>query len=51
MTLNINNLVDTLYNEQNIARENIGIIDLDLANGIPDFSKFSLRKGEEGNGP
>ncbi|MHA2223502.1 MAG: hypothetical protein ACXAAO_15785, partial [Candidatus Thorarchaeota archaeon] len=51
MTFNINNLVDKLYNEQNIARENIEVICLDLADGVPDFSKFSLRKGVEGHGP
>ncbi|TET10470.1 MAG: hypothetical protein E3J86_05615 [Candidatus Thorarchaeota archaeon] len=51
MTFNINHLIDTLYNEQNIARENIEVTSLDFANGVPDFSKFSLRKGEAEHGP
>jgi len=50
MTINIEELVDTLYNEQNIARENIEVINLNLADGVPDFSKYSLRRGDDDHG-
>ena len=44
MTFNIDHLVDTLYNEQNIARENIEVIGLDFADGVPDFSKSMVQR-------
>ena len=47
MTLNVMYLVDILYKEQNIARENIAVTNLNLADGVPDFSKFSFRKEDD----
>ncbi len=51
MTIDIDHLVDTLYNKQNIARENIEVITLDFADGVPDYSKFSLTRRDETHGP
>jgi len=44
MTFNVDHLIDTIYHKQNIARENINYISLDEADGVPNYSKFSLRQ-------
>ena len=44
MTYNINELIDGIYHKQNIARENISYVSLDEADGVPNYSKFSLRQ-------
>jgi hypothetical protein len=42
MTSDIKSLVESLYREQNIAKEIITTVPLDEAYGIPKYSKFSL---------
>lgn len=44
MTKNIEILIDAIYHRQNIARENISYVPLDDAEGVPNYSKFSLRQ-------
>jgi DNA-binding Lrp family transcriptional regulator len=44
MTFNVNQLVDGIYHKQNIARENINYVSLDDADGVPNYSKFSLKQ-------
>lgn len=44
MTFNIDQLIDEIYHRQNIARENISYTALDDADGVPNYSKFSLRQ-------
>ncbi|MHA1615291.1 MAG: winged helix-turn-helix transcriptional regulator [Candidatus Thorarchaeota archaeon] len=44
MTFQIDSLIDSLYREQNIARECISCVSLIDADGVPNYSKFSLRK-------
>ena len=44
MTYNIDQLIDSIYNRQNIARENISYTTLEEADGVPNYSKFSLRQ-------
>ena len=44
MTSNVSNLIDEIYHRQNIARENISYTALEEADGVPNFSKFSLRQ-------
>ncbi len=44
MTFNIDYLLESLYREQNIARECISCISLKEADGVPNYSKFSLRQ-------
>jgi len=43
MTFNIDSLIESLYREQNIAREYISYVSLIEADGVPNYSKFSLR--------
>ncbi|MDF1541281.1 MAG: Lrp/AsnC family transcriptional regulator [Candidatus Thorarchaeota archaeon] len=47
MTKNIEKFCDSIYHEQNIARENIEHMDLQDADGIPGYTVFSLREDEE----
>lgn len=42
VTSNIEAFSESLYREQNIARENIETIQLSEVDGIPNYSKFSL---------
>ena len=42
MTFNIDQLIDEIYHRQNIARENISYTSLEEADGVPNYSKFSL---------
>jgi DNA-binding Lrp family transcriptional regulator len=44
MTRNIDYLIDAIYHKQNIARENISYTPLDEADGITNYSKFSLKQ-------
>ena len=44
MTFNIDHLIDEIYHRQNIARENISYTPLEDAEGVPNYSKFSLRQ-------
>ena len=44
MTFKIDQLIDEIYHRQNIARENISYTALDDADGVPNYSKFSLRQ-------
>jgi hypothetical protein len=41
MTDNIDSLVNSLYHEKNIARENITTYDLKEVHGVPMYSEFS----------
>ena len=44
MTRCIDYLIDEIYRRQNIAKENISYIPLEEADGVPNYSKFSLRQ-------
>ena len=46
-TENVDKLCDRIYHEQNIAREDIDYLMLQDADGIPEYSVFSLGEGEE----
>ena len=47
MTFNIDFLIESLYREQNIARECISCVSLLDADGVPNYSKFSLKQENE----
>lgn len=44
MTFNIEYLTESFYREQNIARECISYVSLIDADGVPNYSKFSLKQ-------
>ncbi len=46
-TAGVDKLCDSIYHEQNIARENIEYIPLHDADGIPGYSMFSLGEEED----
>ena len=48
MTFNIDLLIESLYREQNIARDSLSFVSLIDADGVPNYSKFSLRKKNRG---
>jgi len=48
MTFNIDLLMESLYREQNIARDCLSFVSLIDAEGVPNYSKFSLRKKNRG---
>jgi DNA-binding Lrp family transcriptional regulator len=50
MTFDIESLTESLYREQNIARECISCFSLEDVEGIPNYSKFSLVQQEEDAG-
>jgi len=50
MTFNIEYLIESLYREQNIARECISWVSLKDADGVPNYSKFSLRQEDDFGG-